>query len=547
MDDYQKQILSVKETHGIVDHLRREIENKNLRCGERLPGEMELCRLFSANRATIRKVLSTLEYIGLIEKCRKGYCVSGHMAYSPECINKIASKIALKADSLLTIQQLKRIFMMGLDGLILPVTEKNDWKKNIRAVQQAAHDCDYTPALIAEVDGGYCHHIDSVLLQQVDFLYIYNISDVNKILPVRKIIEDYDSKVQLFVKFENQDFDVEEFIKLCDGVVMEYSQLTTIFAKQHDKIFHECRIYGKPIFVSISQIGTVNWSEFSAAITKYDFDGCFLCFADDEQGLIAQWLAQTQQMLQDSEADLAPINSKYSRIISNQVIGSLCSTAVHAARAMNSEALLVPSDTGFIPRILSKFRIEIPIIAISANTQVVRQLRMVRGVYPLRSRNRLINDDVIQLYMDTALQANYVHHGDRVVVVVGHMDVLQARNAVYLMVVGDIIVKGQGIGQGVVSGRVVVIKNFFDIKRKVKNRIVVIKSTDAEHMRIIEEAAGLIVEDGGLSSHAAIACLALRKPVIVGAEQATELLMDDEPVTMDVMTGAVYQGWVNLG
>lgn len=547
MDDFQKQILSVKEAHDIVDHIRREIENRNLCYGEKLPCEKELCRLFSATKTTIRKVLSTLEYIGLIEKCRKDYFITGHMAYSPEYSGKIAAKIALKSESILTIQQLKKVIMMGLDGLILPVSERFDWKKNLRAVQQATHDCGTAPAVIAEVDSGHCRRIDSVLLQQIDCLYIYNINSANEILPVRKIIDDYDSKVQIFAKIDVETLNVEELIRICDGVVIDYSNLSAIFAKQHNAICHECRILGKPVFVSISHFDTIDVNAMCNQIVKNEFDGVFFNSADGEHGQIQNSLARIQQAIRSSEDELPVVESKYGHVVTNQVIGSLCSTAVHAAREMNSEALLVPSDTGFVPRILAKFHVGIPIIAISANPQIVRQLRLVWGVYPLRSRNRFINDDIIQLYMDTALQAGYVHHGDRVVLVVGHMDVLQARNAVHLLVVGDIIVKGQGIGQGAVSGRVVVIKNFFDIKKKVKNKIVVIKSTDAEHMRIIEDAAGLIVEDGGLSSHAAITCLALRKPVIVGVEQATELLMDDEPVTMDVMTGAVYQGWVNLG
>ena len=41
--------------------------------------------------------------------------------------------------------------------------------------------------------------------------------------------------------------------------------------------------------------------------------------------------------------------------------------------------------------------------------------------------------------------------------------------------------------------------------------------------------------------------MSLGKPIIVGATDATELLLEDEQITMDVMRGLVYRGWVNLG
>jgi len=153
----------------------------------------------------------------------------------------------------------------------------------------------------------------------------------------------------------------------------------------------------------------------------------------------------------------------------------------------------------------------------------------------------------MQLAIDTAIKGNHLRDGDSVVGVLGNMDIPNGYNSVKLITVGDIILKGQGIGNGIVSGRVAIVKSLFDINKRAHNKIVVIAATDTEHLGLIEEAAGLIVEEGGLSSHAAIACMTLGKPIIVGAMDATELLLEDEQITMDVMRGLIYRGWVNLG
>ncbi|HHY39342.1 MAG TPA: pyruvate kinase, partial [Clostridia bacterium] len=72
--------------------------------------------------------------------------------------------------------------------------------------------------------------------------------------------------------------------------------------------------------------------------------------------------------------------------------------------------------------------------------------------------------------------------------------------------------------------------------------IVVTVSTDKEFMDLIKQASGLITEEGGLTSHGAIAGLSLGIPVIVGAEKATEILKNGMVVTIDPVRGLVYKG-----
>lgn len=153
----------------------------------------------------------------------------------------------------------------------------------------------------------------------------------------------------------------------------------------------------------------------------------------------------------------------------------------------------------------------------------------------------------MQLSVDTCLQAGYLHEGDSVVGVIGNMDVQDSRHSIQLITVGDVILKGQGVGEGIVSGRVTLLRSSLDLTKRVTNKILVVSGTDAEHVPLLQEAAGVIVEEGGFSSHAAISCLSLGKPAIIGASEATQLLLEDEQITMDIMRGLIFRGWVNLG
>ena len=61
-------------------------------------------------------------------------------------------------------------------------------------------------------------------------------------------------------------------------------------------------------------------------------------------------------------------------------------------------------------------------------------------------------------------------------------------------------------------------------------------------VEFMEKASGIIVEQGGLTSHAAIVGLNLGKPTIVGATDATKVLKDGEIVTVDTIAGRIYKG-----
>ena len=58
-------------------------------------------------------------------------------------------------------------------------------------------------------------------------------------------------------------------------------------------------------------------------------------------------------------------------------------------------------------------------------------------------------------------------------------------------------------------------------------------------MQLLRSASGIIVEKGGLSSHAAVVGLSLDIPVIIGAANATSILKSGTTVTIDARKGVV--------
>jgi len=110
---------------------------------------------------------------------------------------------------------------------------------------------------------------------------------------------------------------------------------------------------------------------------------------------------------------------------------------------------------------------------------------------------------------------------------------------------GKKLVTGLSIGDAVVAGRVCIIDSPKDIDRFVDDAVLVTQTTDPDWVPIMKKAAAIVTDHGGRTSHAAIVSRELGLPAVVGTENATELLHDEQEVTVSCAEGDegfIYEG-----
>lgn len=79
-------------------------------------------------------------------------------------------------------------------------------------------------------------------------------------------------------------------------------------------------------------------------------------------------------------------------------------------------------------------------------------------------------------------------------------------------------------------------------EKAVEGGILVVQNTDKDYLPAIEKSAAIVVEQGGLTSHAAVIGIAMGIPVVVSAENATGLIEQNELITVDARRGIIYRG-----
>lgn len=86
-----------------------------------------------------------------------------------------------------------------------------------------------------------------------------------------------------------------------------------------------------------------------------------------------------------------------------------------------------------------------------------------------------------------------------------------------------------------------------ELRSKMKDgAILVTRNTDKDMIDSFKRAAAVIVEQGGLTSHAAVVGLSLGIPVVVGVPGATGLFEDGMEITVDAEQGHIYSGRANV-
>ena len=107
---------------------------------------------------------------------------------------------------------------------------------------------------------------------------------------------------------------------------------------------------------------------------------------------------------------------------------------------------------------------------------------------------------------------------------------------------GEVLLSGLGASPGVGSGIVKIIYSLEDLKKIKKGDILVTEMTNPDMVVAMQRAAGIITDEGGITSHAAIISREMGIPAVVGTDEATKKLKDGDEITVDGNSGRVFAG-----
>ncbi|MGQ4555795.1 phosphoenolpyruvate synthase [Halobellus sp. GM3] len=107
---------------------------------------------------------------------------------------------------------------------------------------------------------------------------------------------------------------------------------------------------------------------------------------------------------------------------------------------------------------------------------------------------------------------------------------------------GDVILRGLGSSPGIASGEVRIVTKLDHLDQVSEGDIIVTEMTMPDMVPAMKRASGIVTDEGGMTSHAAIVSRELGVPAVVGVGSATRELEDGQPITIDGDKGTIREG-----
>lgn len=395
----------------------------------------------------------------------------------------------------------------------------------------------------------------------VDFIAASFVRKPQDVLEIRKILEEYRTEIPIISKIENQEGieNLDSILEVSDGLMVARGDLGVEIPAEdlpilQKEMIYKCNQLGKPVITATQMLDSMQRNPRPTRAETSDVANAILDGTDaimlsgetaagkypaESVSTMARIAIRTEASLRYKERFQQKI-----REMSQTITESISQAVVQTSYTLECSAILTSTRSGYTARMVSKYRPKTPIIAVTPNESTLRKLLLVWGVYPVKGANASTTDEMFTSAISTSLENNYVKQGDLVVITAGiPVGESGKTNLMKVHVIGGVIAQGQGIGKKVVSGPVVVANSAEELREKMpEGAIIVTRGTNKDMTEWLKQAAGIIAEEGGLTSHAAIVGVSLGIPVIVGVEDAIKLLEAEKEVTMDADTGHIYSG-----
>ncbi len=366
--------------------------------------------------------------------------------------------------------------------------------------------------------------------------------------------------VQIFPKIESQEGidNIDEIIKVSDGVMIARGDMgveipAELVPMVQKRIIKKCNAAGIPVITATQMLESMQENPRPTRAEASDvanavFDGTDATMLSGESAngdYPVEAVATMARIDQQAENALSELGTfQLNEFDKTDVTETIGLSVARAAKNLGVKTIVAATESGYTAKMISKYRPDADILAVTFDERTKRGLMLNWGVYPTVAEKPTTTDEMFELAAQKAVDLGFASEGDLILITAGvPVGERGTTNVMKIQMIGSKLLEAQGVGQKSVVANAVVASSAEEAIKKAKDGMVlVVPTTDKEYMPAIEKAAAVIVEEGGLTSHAAVVGIAQDIPVIVGAQDATSTIADGELVTVDSRRGIVYRG-----
>ncbi|MCB4358062.1 pyruvate kinase [Levilactobacillus brevis] len=398
---------------------------------------------------------------------------------------------------------------------------------------------------------------------EINFIAASFVRKPQDVMDIRELLEEkHMEHVQIFPKIESQEGinNFDDIIKVSDGLMVARGDMGVEIPTENvplvqKALIKKCNILGKPVITATQMLDSMQENPRPTRAEASDvanavFDGTDATMLSGESAngeYPVESVATMNRIDIKAENALKDFGRDNLDFDNGDVTESIGASVARVANELGVKTIVAATETGYTAKMISKYRPNADILAVTFDDRTRRGLMVNWGVYPIVTEKPSNTDEMFDLAAAKAVETGLAKEGDLILITAGvPVGERGTTNLMKIQLIGSKLVQGQGVGDDTVIGKAIIANTAAEANAKVvEGGILIAKNTDKDYLPAIEKSSAVIVENGGLTSHAAVVGISMGIPVIVGAVGASDKVSDGELITVDSRRGIVYHGASN--
>jgi pyruvate kinase len=408
----------------------------------------------------------------------------------------------------------------------------------------------------------------------VDFLAASFLSYAHEVTEIKKYLESLNSGIKVIAKIESGEGleNIREIAHIADGVMVARGDLgvqlpTEQIPLAQKHIIEVCRRVGKPVITATQMLDSmiVNPRPTRAELTDVAnaiFDGtdAVMLSGETANGAYPVEAVQTMAKIALSVEQSAEFRARVQGFQGECHIDAhnsaenvsiiMSRSSVETAAAIKAKALVTPTLTGNTARVLSGFRPQQPVLAVTPNEHALRVMQLYWGVNPQHVNLVDESESMIQNAIRVTAETGTAGISDKIVLVAGlPLQSPHMVNTARVIIIGSVLARASSGGFAGdafrATGRIIHASTPLDARDRIKafgGEILVCRVLTDDYTPIIRIVSGVICEGVSEINEERLAMINPRLVWLTHIRRATQKLESGLTVTLDAKQLLVYEG-----
>jgi len=293
-----------------------------------------------------------------------------------------------------------------------------------------------TTAALDDIEYDSARELRFAAEQTVDFLAASFVRNAAEVRGIRAQLRELGADIPIIAKIENREGvdNIEEIIDAANGIMVARGDLGVELSMGEGptiqkRIIRATVANGKPVITATQMLDSMERNPRPTRAEASDvanaiFDGSSAVMLSGETASGSRPVEAVRTMVSlalEAEQSLREFGTlqQIKPHPSNDVTEAVAQAAITMANHLNSAAIIIMTETGFSARLVSKYRPDCPIVAVTFSREVVHRLAMSWGIYSFHYTGEDSDEGRLAFALETAKRIGQVEPGDLVILTTG--------------------------------------------------------------------------------------------------------------------------------